>query len=80
MTPARTHDPGPVPGARPGHSGRQPAQPSGGDGGRAVLEGPEIRRALTRIAHEVLERNKGADDLVLLGIPTRGVTLARPVL
>jgi pyrimidine operon attenuation protein/uracil phosphoribosyltransferase len=43
---------------------------------RTVLEAAEIRRALTRIAHEVLERNKGAEDLVLLGIPTRGVTLA----
>jgi pyrimidine operon attenuation protein / uracil phosphoribosyltransferase len=43
---------------------------------RTVLEAAEIRRALTRIAHEVLEHNKGADDLVLLGIPTRGVTLA----
>ena len=45
-------------------------------GGRAVLDAGEIRRALTRIAHEVLERNKGASDLVLLGIPTRGVPLA----
>jgi pyrimidine operon attenuation protein/uracil phosphoribosyltransferase len=44
---------------------------------RTVLEAAEIRRALTRIAHEVLERNKGADDLVVLGIPTRGVTLAQ---
>jgi pyrimidine operon attenuation protein/uracil phosphoribosyltransferase len=44
---------------------------------RTVLEAAEIRRALTRIAHEVLEHNKGADDLVLLGIPTRGVTLAQ---
>ncbi len=44
---------------------------------RPVLEAPEIARVLTRIAHEVLERNKGADDLVLLGIPTRGVPLAR---
>jgi pyrimidine operon attenuation protein / uracil phosphoribosyltransferase len=43
---------------------------------RVVLESAEISRALTRIAHEVIERNKGADDLVLLGIPTRGVTLA----
>lgn len=43
---------------------------------RTVLEASEIRRALTRIAHEVLERNKGADDLVVLGIPTRGVALA----
>ena len=46
-------------------------------GGRAVLDAGEIRRALTRIAHEVLERNKGAGDLVLLGIPTRGVPLAQ---
>jgi len=42
----------------------------------AVLEGPDINRALVRIAHEILERNKGADEIVLLGIPTRGVPLA----
>src|SRR3954452_24780002 len=47
------------------------------EAGRAVLDAGEIRRALTRIAHEVLERNKGADGLVLVGIPTRGVPLAR---
>ena len=41
-----------------------------------MLEAGEISRALTRIAHELLERNKGADDLVLLGVPTRGVPLA----
>jgi pyrimidine operon attenuation protein/uracil phosphoribosyltransferase len=44
---------------------------------KAVLEGPDITRALTRIAHEILERTKGGHDVVLLGIPTRGVTLAR---
>jgi len=44
--------------------------------GRTVLDPPDITRALTRIAHEILERNKGAADLVLLGIPTRGVPLA----
>ncbi|NHA69647.1 bifunctional pyr operon transcriptional regulator/uracil phosphoribosyltransferase PyrR [Phycicoccus sp. CMS6Z-2] len=38
---------------------------------------PDISRALRRIAHEVVEHNKGADDLLLLGIPTRGVELAR---
>ena len=43
---------------------------------RRVLEAPDIGRALTRIAHEILERAKGADDLVMLGIPTRGVPLA----
>ncbi len=39
----------------------------------------DINRALTRIAHEILERNKGAQDLLLLGIPTRGVGLARRI-
>ena len=47
------------------------------DDGRMVLSAPEIGRALRRISHEILERNKGADDLVLLGIPTRGAHLAR---
>ena len=46
------------------------------DEGAVVLGAPEISRALTRIAHELLERNRGADDLVLLGIPTRGLPLA----
>ncbi|MBH5337969.1 bifunctional pyr operon transcriptional regulator/uracil phosphoribosyltransferase PyrR [Streptomyces pactum] len=44
---------------------------------RAVLEAPDIARVLTRIAHEIVERAKGAEDVVLLGIPTRGVHLAR---
>lgn len=44
---------------------------------RPVLEAPDIARVLTRIAHEIVERAKGADDVVLLGIPTRGVFLAR---
>lgn len=43
---------------------------------REVLDADDVQRALTRIAHEVLERNKGAQSLVLLGIPTRGVPLA----
>ena len=46
-------------------------------GARTVLEAGDIRRILTRIAHEIVERNKGTDDMVLLGIPTRGVNLAR---
>jgi pyrimidine operon attenuation protein / uracil phosphoribosyltransferase len=45
-------------------------------GAKVVLEPEEIRRALTRIAHEILERTDGAGDVVLLGIPTRGVPLA----
>ena len=43
---------------------------------RIVLQEADIRRALTRIAHEILESNRGAEDLILLGIPTRGVPLA----
>ena len=45
--------------------------------GKALLGPEEIRRALTRIGHEILERTDGASDVVLLGIPTRGVPLAR---
>lgn len=44
---------------------------------RVVLGQAEIQRALTRIAYEIVERNKGARDVLLLGIPTRGVPLAR---
>ena len=47
--------------------------------GRVVLDERDIARALTRISHEILERNKGAADLVLLGIPSRGVPLAKRV-
>ena len=44
---------------------------------RVILSEEDIRRALVRIAHEVLERNRGARDVVLVGIHTRGVPLAR---
>lgn len=43
---------------------------------RTVLHEADIARALTRISHEILESNRGPDGLVILGIPTRGVTLA----
>jgi pyrimidine operon attenuation protein/uracil phosphoribosyltransferase len=43
---------------------------------RTVLQPSDITRALTRIAHEILEANHGGSDLVLLGIPTRGAVLA----
>jgi len=46
---------------------------------RTVLHDADIKRALRRISHEILESNRGADDLVILGIPTRGVTLAHRV-
>lgn len=46
---------------------------------RSVLQQADIARSLTRIAHEILEANHGADNLVLLGIPTRGVILAERI-
>jgi len=41
------------------------------------MDADDIRRALTRIAHEILERNRGARDLALIGVHTRGVPMAR---
>jgi pyrimidine operon attenuation protein/uracil phosphoribosyltransferase len=42
-----------------------------------IMDEKALDRALTRISHEIIERNKGVEDLVLLGIKTRGVTLAK---
>ncbi|MDR1212669.1 MAG: bifunctional pyr operon transcriptional regulator/uracil phosphoribosyltransferase PyrR [Propionibacteriaceae bacterium] len=44
---------------------------------RVVLSADDIDRALARIAYQLIETNRGADDLVLIGVPTRGVPLAR---
>ncbi len=44
-----------------------------------ALPTADIARALTRISHEILERNGGSDNLVLLGIPTRGAHLAQRI-
>jgi len=49
------------------------------DDGRTVLDARDVSRALTRISHEILERNRGAESLVLLGIHTRGVPLAQRI-
>ena len=46
---------------------------------RTVLQPADITRALTRISHEILESNHGGADLVILGIPTRGVLLAQRI-
>jgi pyrimidine operon attenuation protein/uracil phosphoribosyltransferase len=46
-------------------------------GGKVILYAEDVRRALVRIAHEILERHRGADDLVLVGVVSRGVPLAR---
>ena len=47
-----------------------------GRGARVVMDGDAVRRSLFRIAHEILERNRGAEDLVLVGIMARGDLLA----
>jgi pyrimidine operon attenuation protein/uracil phosphoribosyltransferase len=44
---------------------------------RVVMEADQVARACARMAHQILEANRGARDLMLLGIPTRGVHLAR---
>lgn len=46
---------------------------------KVIMSAEEIRRALTRIAHEIVERNHGCEDLVFIGIYTRGVPLARRI-
>jgi pyrimidine operon attenuation protein / uracil phosphoribosyltransferase len=42
-----------------------------------LLDGPSMNRAVTRIAHEIIERNKGIDECILVGIKTRGIYLAK---
>ena len=42
-----------------------------------ILNSSDVSRAMTRIAHEILEKNKGAENLVLVGIRTRGATLSK---
>ena len=44
---------------------------------RTVLNHDDVQRALVRIAHQILEQNRGSNDLLLLGIPSRGVPLAK---
>ena len=44
-----------------------------------IMDSEGIRRALTRISHEIVERNKGVDNLVVVGIRTRGVPIAERI-
>lgn len=46
---------------------------------RVVLDDADIGRAIRRIAHEIVEKSRGSSDLLLLGIPTRGVALAHRI-
>ncbi len=52
-------------------------RPTSDDTLRPVLQGPEVLRVVDRMAHELLEKTGGGQDVVLMGIPTRGTTLAR---
>lgn len=58
---------------------RSPRRPAGGDpaAARVVLDASDVQRVLSRIAHELLEKTGGGSDVTLLGIPTRGILLAR---
>jgi pyrimidine operon attenuation protein / uracil phosphoribosyltransferase len=68
--------------ARSGHSaagsnaGSDSAITGAPSASRVVMNADQIARACARMAHQILEANQGADDLVLMGIPTRGVPLA----
>jgi pyrimidine operon attenuation protein / uracil phosphoribosyltransferase len=60
----------------------EPDAPTPSSGGRfvfrtRVFDASDLRRAHTRIAHEIVERNHGAQDLVLIGLHTRGPAIAR---
>src|SRR5260370_33904958 len=91
MRPEPVHEPGPSgqgsggqapsgqgPGGPgdPGVLARPSAPRPGGEGWKAVLTPEEIRRELTRIAHEILERTHGDEGIVLLGILHSSVSLA----
>ncbi|TAK20984.1 MAG: bifunctional pyr operon transcriptional regulator/uracil phosphoribosyltransferase PyrR [Chloroflexota bacterium] len=45
--------------------------------GRILMSADDVRRSLARIAHEIIERNRGVEGVILLGIQSRGVPLAR---
>jgi pyrimidine operon attenuation protein / uracil phosphoribosyltransferase len=60
------------PQAARGPGAQMEAQPA-----KTILSGTELQRIVDRIAHQILEKTDGAADAVLLGIPTRGVPLAR---
>jgi pyrimidine operon attenuation protein/uracil phosphoribosyltransferase len=75
---ARKHAPAPE-----GAPGESRSEPAAGEAALVlrtrVFDAADLRRALTRIAHEIVERNHGADDVVLVGLYTRGVVLARRI-
>ncbi len=58
-------------------SAQRPADETGDVTEKLIYNEEEMRRAISRIAHEILERNAGARDLVLVGLRTRGLPLAQ---
>jgi len=46
---------------------------------KVILNKEDVRRAITRIAHEIVERNHGCDGIILIGVHTRGVPLAKRI-
>ena len=46
---------------------------------KTIMDADAMRRALVRIAHEIVEKNKGVQDIILVGIRTRGVPLAKRI-
>jgi pyrimidine operon attenuation protein / uracil phosphoribosyltransferase len=68
--------------ARPVRRGRRPAvaRPEAAQNTtKTILSGADLQRVIDRIAHQILEKTRGAGDTVLLGIPTRGAPLARRI-
>ncbi|HEX7066519.1 MAG TPA: bifunctional pyr operon transcriptional regulator/uracil phosphoribosyltransferase PyrR [Bacillales bacterium] len=45
--------------------------------GKMIMDEQAVRRALTRISHEIIENNQGVEDIVLVGVKTRGIYLAQ---
>jgi pyrimidine operon attenuation protein/uracil phosphoribosyltransferase len=54
-----------------------PDSPAGVNSEKVVLDRDDLRRTLVRIAHEIVEKNPGSEGLALVGIHTRGATIAR---
>ncbi|MFX0594899.1 bifunctional pyr operon transcriptional regulator/uracil phosphoribosyltransferase PyrR [Melissospora conviva] len=63
--------------ARPPVPESTPAEPALQPSVKVILTSADVQRVIDRIAHQILEKTQGAADTVLLGLPTRGVPLAR---
>ncbi|HCX63804.1 MAG TPA: bifunctional pyr operon transcriptional regulator/uracil phosphoribosyltransferase, partial [Eubacteriaceae bacterium] len=44
-----------------------------------IMDKDALNRAITRVSHEIVEKNKGTEDLVILGIQTRGIPIAKRI-